>query len=647
MKKNVATAFFPIFMTVLLSSMSASDPGTPADGGGEYDVRNIPADLMEDAGALVRKHLIHFEVKNDHRAKEKVTIAVTIFRMDKRNFGSLTLWYDKFREIDDLDGVLYDADGTKIRFLSKDDVKDLGSFEQVPLYSDSRVRTAEMYYDRFPYTVEFSYELSYDGFVEWPTWYTQTSLDPVQLSRFEVVMHNNQRLRYLCNNDSLRPDTSVDGDVKTYVWQAANLKKLSPEVYGDGIEDVAGAVHIGPTAFELDGFKGNMDSWRSFGAWGTALAEGRDKLPEAAARDVRALLQPNDNNREKVERIYRYMQSRTRYVSVQLGIGGWQPFDASYVHERGYGDCKALSNYMVSLLREANVPAYSVWIENGTNPDSMVSNFPRDQFNHVIVCVPQSTDSLWLECTSQSISMGHIGMGNENRQALLIGPAGGVVVRTPPSSSDGNRQWRIVMALLFADGSATVSSTVQWTGDQLDYVRNSLDGSSPKEREDWIVNSIDIPNVNLKSYTINGVETGDSLITMHANMYLPKYGSSTGNRLFIQPNMMERRTYVPPDVAHRFSPVRFSYPYIDKDSVYLSIPVGYKVEALPPEANLQSWFAKFSSKTVSLSDTALIFQRSLDIETYSIPPQNYSEYRNFFSAVVRADRAQVVLVRKN
>jgi hypothetical protein len=36
----------------------------------------------------------------------------------------------------------------------------------------------------------------------------------------------------------------------------------------------------------------------------------------------------------------------------------------------------------------------------------------------------------------------------------------------------------------------------------------------------------------------------------------------------------------------------------------------------------------------------------LEIHDYSVPAKNYKEYRKFFWDIVKADRAQVVLVKK-
>lgn len=632
------------FLCIIVLIASGSISFIKADEN-EYNSKYIPAFLKKDAGAVIRKDEVRFEVINEKRAVQKVRRAVTIFSKDKQDYGQLVLWYDKFVKIESLEGRILDAMGEEVRELEDTDIQDVSAFSYYSLYEDNRVRTAELYYDRFPYTVEFTYELSYDGYLSWPVWLSQESLEPVEKSRFEVLMPENQKLRYWANADSLKPRISEEDGKKLYTWQAENLPLLSKDVIGDDIEDIAAIVRIAPGNFELDGFPGKMDTWKDFGLWIYDLYKDRNNLPPEAVRDVKALVSSSNGRMELIRKLYHYMQMRTRYVSVQLGIGGFQPFETKYVHEKGYGDCKALSNYMVSLLKEAGIKAYPVLIRSDHSRNPMISQFPSNQFNHVIVCVPDNRDTLWLECTSQTVPPGYLGSDSENRQALMITETGGVVIQTPRSTPKENLQQRRLNVDLSSFGSLKVNAEIKWTGNQQDDPRRAVKENTPEEREKWILNSLETPMARLEQIKVNGVEDNSPEVRMELKLSLPNYASASGNRIFFQPNIMERRTTVPKDVKVRLSPVRFHFPYLDIDTVYYKIPNGFQVEALPEEVNLKTAFGNFSSRTIKADPLTLVYIRALEISDYLIEAKNYSEYRKFIAAVVKSDRSQVVLVK--
>ena len=610
----------------------------------KYAIRRIPAELSLDADAVIRYNSTRFEIEDEYNTTEKDTFVVTIFNKDGQHYGKISLYYDKFIDIDDLDGRILDADGEEIRSLSDKDVNDQPAIHWFSLYEDSRRKVAELYYDKYPYTIEFTYKINYGSFISWPSWYSQNSLAPVEFNKFDVLVPDNYKLRYWCNKDTIRPKISEKG--RLYSWRAENLKKLSYDVIGEDYEDVSTIVKIAPSKFEIDGYEGNLDNWKDFGLWGYNLCKDKDILSEAAIKDINSVITPSDNQKQKVIKLYKYLQSNTRYVSVQLGLGGWQPFDAMYVYQHGYGDCKALSNYMVSLLKVAGITAYSVWVNSGDHRLPIIKEFPSDQFNHVIVCVPLEKDTMWLECTNQNILAGNIGWSNENRGALMITPDGGVLINTPRSSSKQNMMQKKI-EVTFSSNTALINGIIKWDGDQQNSVRSVAKEDVPKDREKWILKSFEAPDVSIKDYSFYVADDSTNNVNLKLNLYLPKYATVSGSRIFFNPNLMQRRSYVPDKVAERLSPIRFSYPYHDIDTIIYKIPQGCKVEAVPDEMNLSSSFGDFTSKTIKDGDGNLLYVRSLEIRVYEIPAENYNEYRNFFSEVVKTDRSQVVLVKNN
>ena len=608
----------------------------------KYDIRNIPTVLLKDADVVIRDDEMKFEIEDENSSSFEVKYAVTIFKKTDNKYNNRVLYYDKFREIDDIDGTIYDANGEEVRTMDKEDIKDYSANHGYSLYEDNRVKVVELYYDKFPYTVEFTYKLTFNYSLNWPEWYSRISTEPVQYSNFEVIVPNNQSLRYWSNSDSLKPRILNIDDKKSYFWEAKNLLPLSKETDIDDIEDFAAIVKIAPNKFKVEDYEGNMNSWKDFGLWYYELYKDRLNLPETSNKDFQSTIKEEDNAREKVIKLYKKMQSKTRYVSVQLGIGGWQPFDAAYVSDHGYGDCKALSNYMVAILKSANINAYPVLIHNGHERTPLIKEFPSHQFNHVIVCVPLEKDTMWLECTSQTRPAGSIGSGNENRNALMITPEGGVIVKTPTSSAEQNVQRKIIIVSLF-NGYANAKAEIKWTGDQQDYVRSVAVEETPKEKEEWIKNLFEVPDIKINKSTFN---ENENEISLSGEFNLYKYASVTGKRIFFNPNLMERRSYVPKDISQKLSPQRFYYPYVDIDSTAYKIPQDYMIESLPTEMNIHSSFGSFTEKSIPGDEGEIVFVRKLQVDNYEVPAENYNEYKKFFSDVVKADRGQVVLIKK-
>jgi transglutaminase-like putative cysteine protease len=611
-----------------------------------YAVKDFRPVALSGTDAVAREHWTSFEVFDEGSARLTAVMAYTVLGPNGRNRGRLSLWYDKFRKIASLEGRIIGADGITIRTMQESDIEDR-SGSSYSLYEDWRVRTASMVYDRYPYTVEFRYELKYRGLLTWPTWVAQGIEDPVEHAAFEVILHDTTALRYWTNADSVKPAISVDGTSRTYVWEAKDLPEMNDAAKDEEPVHRTLVVVTAPDGFEIGGTRGSIRTWREFGMWNRALWEGRDALAPPLKAEVRRIAGTGRPARDVAVDLYSYLQKHTRYVSVQLGIGGWQPFDAAYVYEHGYGDCKALSNYMIALLKEAGIASYPVLIHaGGLRSEIYLRDFPNVEFNHVIVCVPMDRDSLWFECTSHVLPGNHLGSFTERRFGLLLGPRGGEIVTTPSSAAEANVMTRSIRAVLDFTGTGKVSAVTSYIGIPGDQVRGALMDASPEERTHWISGHLEVPGAELAGFRITGVEDRGADVVTAVDFTAPRYGKITGTRMFIQTNMMDRETYVPRANPERRSPLRYAYASRDIETVSYVLPPGYSVEGLPAKVDTVMPYAEFHMRCKASGDSVITYTRMFDIKEPAVDPAAYEEFRSFMSAVVKSDRAQAVIVRK-
>src|SRR5690606_40015575 len=87
---------------------------------------------------------------------------------------------------------------------------------------------------------------------------------------------------------------------------------------------------------------GHFKNWQEFGKWNFQhLLADKRRLPETTIRHVQELTRGVDSPKDKAKVLYKYMQDKTRYISIQVGIGGIEPFPAETVDQLGYGDCRS------------------------------------------------------------------------------------------------------------------------------------------------------------------------------------------------------------------------------------------------------------------------------------------------------------------
>jgi hypothetical protein len=617
-----------------------------AGSGIEYAVMLIPEALRKNANVVKRMEEERFSLKNPGEAIYYRKYAITILNENGEKHAAFNQYYDRFMEIKNIEGTLYDAMGIKIKELKNKDIQDLSGVSDISLMDDNRVKVHNFYYKVFPYTVEYVLELKYNGTMFYPSWMPmEDELFAVQQSKFIFECPLNYEFRQKTFRYTGQPQTEQTAERKKMTWEVKDLPAISREPYSPSLRQLTTYVMLGPTEFEMQNYKGNMKSWQDLGKFIYTLKQGRDELPDHIKQKVHELTDKIADPKEKIKALYEFMQKNTRYVSIQLGIGGWQPFDAKYVASKGYGDCKALSNYMYSILKEAGIKSYYTVIGAGNPKPGFESEFPSSQFNHVILCaVPATADTVWLECTSQTMPSGYLGDFTNDRYALLIDENGGNLIRTPHYGLKDNLQQRAITAKLDTEGLLTAEIKTNYTGMQQDNLHMLINNLSKDRVKEYLDEQLEFATYAVNSFEYKETKSSLPSIEESLKVTVDHYATISGKRLFIVPNVMTRSHRKLRTDDERKYDIEAGMEYTDTDKIEIEIPAGYKPESLPQDAVIESKFGKYRS-SVKLENNKILYSRTMEQYGGRFPKTDYSEMVKFYEAIYKADRSKMVFVK--
>jgi hypothetical protein len=431
---------------------------------------------------------------------------------------------------------------------------------------------------------------------------------------------------------------------KTYAWQLSNRPAVGQEPYATAWYSRAPRVNLAPGSFELEGHKGSCYSWTDLGRFVCGLYQGKDQLPEGAKEKVHSLVDGLGDDHAKINALYGYLQQNTHYVGIELGIGGWQPFDASYVYTRRYGDCKALSNYMVALLKEAGIRACPVLIRSGADPRPIDTGFACIQFDHVIAVAFAGRDSVWLECTSQTLPPGYLSSFTADRDALLLDETGGHIVHTPVYGIRENRLLRFVKGSIDEQGKLQASLQTDYTGLEQDEPQGTLDRFNKRELLEQRRQSLGLANCTISDLKDSSTRGAVPSLEETMQVSAEQFAVVAGNRLMVSPGyFMKRLSRLQPS-PNRTTEFELKTSEEETDSIALQLPPGWSPEGELPHASLSSPFGSYrihSSFNGGVLTLACSFREVKGI----YPAEDYARLVRLYALVYRESGRQLVFVK--
>ena len=620
-----------LILTVLMLCLALQPMKAQLDGIG----LGAANEIVETSGEI--------ELLDASEARYSERQRITILNAESRaNF--FYVYYDDDNKILNLDVDIFDINGEPVRKVRKSEIRDEAAIGGGSIYTEQRVKYIELNHAEYPYVVEFNYTQRLRGIrlASMPNWYFQDrNTSAVQKSTFTVTVPDELSIQYQLYNLELDPQVSKSKGKTVYKWEASNIAAFENEPYTVASGQQLPLLRLTPSRFQVDDYAGSMESWDAYGQFMHELWDGRDEIAPELATKVQELTADASSNKEKIARLYALMQEQKRYVSVQLGIGGWQPFSADYVEEHGYGDCKALSNYMKAVLAEIGIESYPVIIQaSGHHPYEVEDDFVDPAFNHAILYVPE--EDMWLECTSSVNPAGYLGSFTNDRKVLLVTPEGGRLARTPKLGTAENTSAEHLVVALAADGSAVLHYEGVMQGIPHEKWRYYEFGYSEEEVKNKIREKGKLPTLNLNEVSVKAAPDMPTA-TVHFTAETERYASRAGKRLFVPLNLICPWQEVPDAVENRTRPVQVPYGYTKDAVIELQLPENYRVESLPKPLEISTPFGAYSL-SVEETEGGVVVRRKLVLTDEEQPAEAYAEFREFLQQLVKADASKMVLV---
>ena len=617
---------------------SISEKGLPSN---ELNDEMVEENTLTFATTSLLSQKNEIEITKNNSLIKRYYFEILINDRFAEKYTKISIPYSKKNKILELEAHIKGTNGDIIRVLKKNEITEKSNISDISLYEDNMVKEFTLTHNIYPYTICYSYKQEEKEFLYVDYWIPV--LDP-QIPTLSAELKLTIPVDYpiSISQDNLNdPEITEDKGQKKYLWKTSYTKLVSKELLSPPVHFFLPYVKIVPEVFKYDK-KGSLTNWISFGNWEVELLKGLNDIPQWEKNRTDRILVNITNKREQIKALYHYLQDGTRYINVAIDKGGLKPFPASYVSTNKYGDCKALTNYMKSLLEQYQIKSYYTNVYAGDVINKIDKAFPSQQFNHVILFIPLDNDSIWLDCTSKG-PFNYLGTFSQNRDAFVIDDNNSFFIKTPSLMKEEVLSTRTISVNPSNSGTAELSFLNTYRGKLFEILNSSEVVLSKNEQKKFIQDYIVGNKDELLSHEIIKRGRDDSFVQLNYKTISSNIHKMYGNDFLISNISFELPPLEKP--TERQFPIQINYPVYEIDTITYNLPSEFILEKKLEGQNIESKFGQYKADYI-YNDNSIIVIKSFFLNSGYYENNDYNDLFLFIEEIKNIQNSTIFTLTK-
>ncbi len=564
-------------------------------------------------------------------------------------FAINSIGYRYMEDVYDLEARTITPDG-KIYEIDDDDIIEGDIPSGTIFYSSYRAKVYPVPGMQKGSIIELSYKSKRADVRFLDNWFFQGGESTLD-SQLEIIAPKEFELDYLLvgtNKDKVKITEEEKGGnvIKTFQTDDT-FPEFTPEQYMPSVFEIITHLRIRVVSWKNEKI---LSNWNDVAVWYRNLIQDRDKLSKEMRDTLYGIVNEDDSREEKIRKVYNYVQSNIIYVAVADEIGGYQPYDAIFTYEHGWGDCKDMANLIVAFLQELEIEAYSALVPT-SDYRPLVKEFPAlDNFNHAIAVVPNNDSYYFLDATGGFVPFEEATGFIRGVDILVIKGNKAEIVSIPEVEGEKNVSRRTADIKIDENLNLICEVEEEKMGAKAIEYRGFYHFSSNEVKNNIIEEILNMFFLNFELIDGDFVNPNqfEEDLKFEYKFILKETAIVDGNRILFSPILFKERAFdfdmfLPGERKHDL--VLFD-PETINDTYTVEIPAGYEIVSIPKDKEIKLPFAYFKLDYEQEGNKITVnFVYKLSKER--LTPEEYNQFKDFSNELLFEFKKRVIILNSN